>query len=136
MRKLSSAFLLLSLLPLTCTGLVSLTPTAVQAQTEVRFKIRLTGATINRILPEGSAEIRIRGTRRSFHAEANRVSLADGTVLSVRVNGQAVGSLTLTAGKGSLELDTERKQSVPAIQKGDVVTLTTANGATILSGAF
>jgi hypothetical protein len=136
MKKVSNLFWLLSLLPLTCIGLVSLTPTAVQAQAEVRTKIRLTGAAINRIVPEGSAEIRTRGVRRSFQAEANRVNLADGTVLSVRVNGQSVGTMILTAGRGALELTTERKQTVPAIQKGDVVTLTTAQGTTILSGAF
>lgn len=115
--------------------LVGLMVKQVAAQ-EVRVKIRLRGPAIGGVFPQGSSEFRARGSQVQFKAQANRVNLADGTVLSVRVNGNAVGSITLVGGAGSLELSTNDDDTVPNIQPGDVVSLVAANGATILSGQF
>ncbi len=106
------------------------------AAQEVRVKIRLRGPAIGGVVPQGSSEYRVRGRQVQFKAQANRVNLADGTVLSVQVNGNAVGSITLVGGAGSLELNTNDDDTVPNIQPGDVVSLVAANGAIILSGQF
>ena len=61
---------------------------------------------------------------------------ADGTWLTAKVNGTSVGILQLVAGAGKLQLESERGLAVPAIRAGDMVTVTTASGVTILSGKF
>jgi hypothetical protein len=106
------------------------------AAQEVRVKIRLRGPAIGGVVPQGSSEYRARGKQGQFKAQAIRVNLADGTVLSVQVNGNDVGNITLVGGAGSLELSTNDGDTVPNIQPGDVVSLVTSNGATILSGQF
>ena len=103
---------------------------------ETRVRINLTGAAINRITPEGHAEFRTAGTQRQLNVEADNVNLADGTVLTVKVNGAAVGMLTLKLGMGQVELNTNDGAKVPVIKKGDVVTVVTAGGALVESGTF
>lgn len=119
-------------------GLVRITPPAAAQHgggSDSSMKIRLFGAAIAGIRPEGSAEFRARGARLKFEIEAKKVNLLDATVLSANVNGVSVGSLTLTVGRGKLELESPRS-TVPTIHKGDVVTVMNATGDTILSGTF
>ena len=131
------------LLPLL--GLTLIAPTVsvlnaapAHAQAKTSVKIRLTGARIGALRPEGSSEYRVDAARnrRSFRVEANKVSLPDGTVLTVSVNGVPVGAITLLLGAGRLDFATERGDSVPTMAAGAVVTVTTSAGATVLSGRF
>lgn len=100
-----------------------------------RVKIRLAGPAVTGVRPQGSAEFRTEPRRQKFEVEVNRVNLANGTTLTVNVNGVAIGTITLVAGAGQLELESEHRQTVPAIKTGDVVSITSANG-TVLSGTF
>lgn len=130
-------FWLVPLCAMAYLGVVEVRPSLARAQVgEIRMKIRLTGAAVGGLVPEGNSEFRSRGSRTSFKVEANRVNLADGSVLTASVNGRAVGTFVLSLGRGKLDLDTERRNSVPVIQKGDVVTVATSAGGVILSGRF
>ena len=91
------------------------------AKTSVR--IALVGAAIGGIRPEGHADFRTEGNQRQLNVEVERVNLADGTKLAVNVNGNTVGMIKLAVGFGELELNTKNGASVPAVQKGDVVTV-------------
>ena len=108
---------------------------------EVRLKTRLAGAAIQGKTPEGSAEFRSdqRG-RTKFMVEVENINLPAGTVLDVAVqhNGasQTVGQIKLSAaGSGELELESQDGDTVPAVQAGDMVTVSNA-GTTILAGVF
>jgi hypothetical protein len=67
------------------------------------------------------------------------VNLADGTVLAVMVShggaSAKVGEIHLKAGTGELELNSQDGDTVPAIMKSDMVTVSSA-GAPILTGVF
>lgn len=104
---------------------------------EIRLRTDLTGGAIAGKTPHGHAESRSQtGRNRSeFKVEVEDVNLADGTSLEVDVNGAKVGTLTLKLGEGELELDSQDHDIVPAVKKGDVVTVVGAAGA-LLSGAF
>ena len=104
------------------------------AKTSVRAK--LTGAAINGLKPEGHADFRSEGTRLKFEVEAERLNLADGAIVSVQVNGKLVGMIKLVNKQGELELDSKNGAAVPAIQKGDVVTVIAPTGETLLTGTF
>ena len=102
-----------------------------------RLKTRLAGAAIAGKTPEGSAEFRsesIKG-RTEFKVEVEHVNLPDGTTLDVSVNGTVVGHITLKFGGGELELNSQDGDTVPAVVKGDMVTVANG-GTTILAGAF
>lgn len=102
---------------------------------QTRVRIALTGARIGGITPQGHADYRVDGSQRQLNVEVEKVNLANGTVLSVNVNGVAVGTLTLVAGTRELELNTKNRAAVPIIKAGDVVTVT-VGATTILMGAF
>ena len=104
------------------------------AQTRVR--INLTGAAIHSITPKGHAEFRTAGTQRQLNVEVENVNLADGSVLTVKVNGASFAMLVLKLGRGEAELNTNDGASVPVIHKGDVVTVVSATGAVVESGTF
>lgn len=104
-------------------------------------KIRLSGDAINGVVPKGTAEYSVKRKKKTqqtkFEVEAEHVNLPAGTVLTVLVNGTPVGTLTLNSlGEGKLELESNHGDTVPAIQRGDVVTVTDAEGNTLLSGRF
>lgn len=117
-----------------CAGILATVPAMAGGGTSV--KIRLSGPAIKGVVPEGSSEYRVDGTRTSFRVEADRVNMADGTRLTARVNGAAVGYISLLAGTGKLQIESDRGQLVPVIHQGDKITVTTASGVTILSGSF
>ncbi len=105
-----------------------------------RLSIFLSGDPVN-VLPKGNTEYRENTTKkdkvkRTFEVEAERVNLPDGTVLTANGNGVSVGTLTLSEREDGLELETSHGDTVPAIQRGDVVTVTDENGSTVVSGQF
>jgi hypothetical protein len=110
-------------------------------KTEVRLRTKLSGAAIQDQTPGGNADFRSdsRGRTR-LNVEVEHVNLPAGTVLTVSVQHGAtvtpVGSITLAAAaENELELDSQDGDVVPAVQTGDMVTVSNA-GATILAGAF
>lgn len=141
MKKMLCALALT--LPL-CGTLVTAPITAAHAdrRDETRTKIRLTGPAINGIRPQGNAEYRVRDDRgRSrFKVEATQVNLPDGTVLTFKRNGVALGTRTLNLGRAELELNSQDGATVPVIVANDLVQVFTTNteGAEVLvvSGKF
>ncbi|MCW3054548.1 MAG: hypothetical protein JWN14_3718 [Chthonomonadales bacterium] len=102
---------------------------------QTRVRIALAGAKIAGITPQGHADYRVDGAQRQLNVEVEKVNLANGTVLSVNVNGVSVGTLTLLAGTRELELNTKNRATVPVIKHGDAVTV--SMGANVLlMGAF
>jgi hypothetical protein len=108
---------------------------------ETRLRARLTGQAIQGVTPEGNADFRSETSRTRLQVEVEHVNLPAGTVLTVSLQSGAnapaqIGTITLSAtGFGELELDSQHGDTVPAVQKGDV--LSVANGtAAILAGAF
>jgi hypothetical protein len=98
----------------------------------------LSGAGIGGRTPHGSATFRQRddGTRK-LEVEVEDVNLPAGTVLNVSVNNRNIGTITLDALRaGRIELETERGQTVPAVNNGANVVVTNQSGAGIVSGAF
>jgi hypothetical protein len=102
----------------------------------VRREINLSGDAINGVVPKGKAEFRKRKKQTKFKVEVERVNLPDGTPLTVNVNGNPVGTLTLNLRTGELELNSNDGDTVPQIRQGDRVTVTDSNGAVLLSGQF
>jgi hypothetical protein len=111
----------------------------VAKDSELRLKARLTGAAITGKTPEGSADFRSQTGRTRLNVEVEHVNLADGTVLDVTLThagvATVIGHITLALGGGELELESEHGAIVPAVQKGDVVTVANA-GAAIVVGSF
>jgi hypothetical protein len=111
------------------------------ATTSTRLRTKLTGAAIATKTPEGEADFRTdsRGRTR-LSVEVENVNLPAGTALTVAVvHGAAstnVGTITLSATmENELELNSQNGDLVPAVVKGDMVTV--SNGATaILAGVF
>jgi hypothetical protein len=109
---------------------------------EVRLRTQLAGGAIMGRRPSGNADFRMQGApvRTRLKVEVEDVNLPKGTVLQVAVTHAGtttmVGTLTLDAfGGGELDLDSQDGDSVPALSKGDSVTVSNA-GSAILMGAF
>jgi hypothetical protein len=108
---------------------------------EVRMRTRLAGAAIQGKTPEGNADFRSDSRSRTrLNVEVENVNLAAGTILTVVVQDgttkTTVGTIKLSSfGGGELELNSDDGDAVPAVQKGDMVTVSNA-GATILAGVF
>jgi hypothetical protein len=131
----------LTLLP--CFGIASVCSSPVRADggvlnrnAETRIRIDLTGKVILGLTPKGHAESRAAGTQRQLNVEVEKVNMADGSVLIVKVGSAAVGMLTLKLGHGEVDLNTKNGALLPAVQKGTVVTVVTAAGAVVESGTF
>ena len=126
-RKLIAGFAALALPVLMIAG-----------EAEVRLRTRLAGGAIDRLTPSGSAEFRARGSRAKFNVEVEDVNVAAGTKLSVFLNGNEVGTITVSPAPirgGELEFNTQDGDAVPTAAAGDVVTV--RNGATaVLSGVL
>ena len=107
---------------------------------ETELKAKLMGPAILNTKPKGEAEFSQETengvVKSKLQVEAEKVKLADGSVLTVKINGTAIGILTLKRGKGKFKLSTERGDTVPAVQSGDVLCLADASGNVILSGTF
>jgi hypothetical protein len=108
---------------------------------ETRLRTRLAGAAIEGKTPEGNADFRSDQRGRSrLNVQVENVNLPAGTVLTVAVqDGTTVinaGTITLPAfGFGELELNSEDGASVPAVHKGEMVTVSNG-GVRILAGVF
>ena len=102
----------------------------------VRMRIDLAGGAINRVVPKGRAEFNSSASFRSLKVQVEKVNLPDGTTLTVGVNGSNLGMITLVAMRGEIEVTTKNGTAVPAIQAGDVVTVTASSGTLILQGKF
>jgi hypothetical protein len=113
-----------------------------QQNTEVRLRTSLAGGAIGGVVPSGSADFRMEASknRSRLNVEVEHVNLPQGNMLQVSVTHMgtitAIGTIKLNAsGSGELELNSQDGDTVPAIAKGDVVTV--MNGASaILTGAF
>lgn len=107
---------------------------------QTRLRTKLAGGAINGKTPEGNAEFRMDAKgRTSFKVEVEHVNLP-ATVLDVMLTdggvSTLVGHITLNAfGEGELELQSQDGDTVPAVVKGDVVTVSNGSSS-ILSGSF
>jgi hypothetical protein len=112
-------------------------PTPNPSTGEIRIESRLAGAAIGGLVPKGHARYRLRDGRRKLNVEVEKVNLPAGTVLSVFVDNVKVGEIVLRPTlENELELDTNKGQNVPQLTTISTVTVTNAQGATILSGVF
>jgi hypothetical protein len=102
----------------------------------VNVETRLTGASINGVVPEGEAELEREAEGTHLKVSVNHLNLTDGTVLNVVVDNANVGTITLAGQRGELRLRTDRGQPVPPVVNGTIVTVTNAANATLLSGTF
>jgi hypothetical protein len=102
---------------------------------ETRWRIRLRGPVFNGRSPQGNAEWRVRGNRTGLKVEASNIALADGSLLTVKLNGAAIGAIRLTLGRGELEFRSQDGTRPPTVQRGDVVTVW-AGDTQVLSGSF
>ena len=107
---------------------------------ETRLRTRLAGAAIQGKTPEGNADFRSdqRGRHR-LNVEVENVNMPDDTVLDVSLTHSGteskVGEIKLTAGFGEMELSSQDGDVVPAVAKGDTVTVK-AGKSGILAGVF
>lgn len=107
----------------------------------------LARATVNQQIPltpgsaygraSGSAQYQAQPGQREFQVEVERLASLRGTSVLVRVNGAAVGSMTVSSkGIAQLTRNSELGQRVPAIVHGSIVTVQTRAGVVIASGTF
>ncbi|SRR5260370_24186261 len=108
---------------------------------DVRLRAKLAGPSIQNRTPEGSADFRNdHNGRTRLNVEVENLNLPAGTVLTVVILhggiSTTVGMITLSSTAfGELELESQNGAVVPAVQAGDMVTV--SNGATtILAGVF
>jgi hypothetical protein len=121
----------------TPTPTASPTPTATPTPgVGVNVEIRLIGASINGVVPEGEAEVERESEGTHFKVSVNHVNLPDGTTLNVLVDGVKIGTITLSQQRGEIRLRADRGQPVPPIVNGTTVAVTDAAGATLLGGTF
>ena len=112
------AGLTLAIVALAVSALVITTLRAVEADGSDSTKIeaQLSGAMLNGLVPRGEAELEtFTDGSRKFEIEVRNVNLPDGTVLNVLVDGTRVGTLTLAAHAGELELKTRDGATLPEI---------------------
>ena len=103
---------------------------------QTRLRARLTGPAIQNVTPEGNADFRSETGRTRLQVEVEHVNLPAGTVLTVTIQTVQVGTITLSAtGFGELELDSQHGDTVPAVNSGDVISVSNGTAA-ILTGIF
>lgn len=74
-------------------------------------------------------------TNASLSIGVKRLTLADGVVVTFQLNGSSLGTGSVKSGKASLRLSTKKGDTVPPINKGDVVSVIDPDGSTTdLSG--
>jgi hypothetical protein len=111
-------------------------PSPTPAGVEAEIEIKLAGAAINGVTPEGDANLERESEGTHLRVRVDRVNLADGTVLNVLVDSIKIGTLTLDRQRGEIRLRTDRGQPVPPIVNGTTVTVTNQANTTLLSGTF
>jgi hypothetical protein len=102
-----------------------------------KIEAEFAGAMLNGLVPKGEAELEtfVDGNRK-FEVTVSNVNLPNGTVLNVLVDGAKVGTLTIGALTGQLELKTKDGQTVPQINTRTRVAVTDQAGNTIVAGSF
>lgn len=95
----------------------------------------LSGGTLNGVLPSGFAQFELHSSRIELEVRIFQVNLANGTPLTVTVNGNGVGQIIVSGGEGRLRLRSDDGQNVPNVTPGMPVAILN-NGAAILSGVF
>ena len=119
---------------------ITLTPAlnAKDGASGTRLRAKLTGPAIATVTPMGEAQFKSNtlGNRSELEVEVEHVSLPAGTALDVQVKGVSVGTIKLhTSGEGELDLDSQSGAAVPAVVKGDTVSVLNA-GVVIMTGVF
>ncbi|MDX6445408.1 MAG: hypothetical protein QOH71_2482 [Blastocatellia bacterium] len=102
-----------------------------------KIEAEFAGAMLNGLVPKGEAELEtFADGNRKFEVTVSNVNLPNGTVLNVLVDGAKVGTLTVGALTGQLELKTKDGQTVPQINTRTRVAVTDQAGNTIVAGSF
>lgn len=114
--------------------LVNVGQNALAASGEIRLVANLNPP--NGGIADGKAEYRDKGTDRQFKVQIEDV--AKNARFIVKIDGVRVGTITTNSfGTGELERHTNDGQSVPHIQKGDLVQVFKGTSTTVvLSGRF
>jgi hypothetical protein len=99
----------------------------------LNWTIVLRGPALNGATPVGNSDYEMEGSYRKFSAECDKVNLANGAELDVRVKGIVVGHIFLQDGGGALLLTGSR---APYIVRGTTVSINHHNGPTIVYGHF
>ncbi len=117
------------LLGLTTVLLLMTLPAIVLADEEVKLEATLTGTDA---APDafGLARFEMRPDRSEFRVEVEDVDLVD--EVDVLVNGVFIGTITLDAGRGKLELKTQNGDTVPVLEDGDEIEVVGADDGTLL----
>jgi hypothetical protein len=111
-------------------------PSPTPAGVEAEIEIKLAGAAINGVTPEGDANLEREREGTHLRVRVDRVNLADGTVLNVLVDSVKIGTITLSRQRGEIRLRTDRGQPVPPVVNGTTVAVTNEANVTLLGGTF
>jgi hypothetical protein len=85
----------------------------------------------------GSSQYQSQPGQSEFQAEVEHVRSLAGRQLLVKVNGVTVGKMRVSMlGQADLTLNSELGQSVPTINVGSKVTVTTGTGTLVASGSY
>jgi hypothetical protein len=104
-------------------------------QPVIRFFAPLSGDAIDGVIPRGLGEYEARGTHAELDVFVNSINLPNGTILSVSIDGTAIGNITLQNHCGVLRRSNENGGTVPTITSGSTVTVKNGD-TTVVSGVF
>lgn len=112
---------------------------AIHRAPETCLKASLTGSAISGVMPKGKAEFcsetEEQAVETELEVEVEKVNLADGTMLTVKLNRTNLGTITLKQHRGALHLRSETGD-VPVAHKGDMVSVSAGNRSVVASGKF
>ncbi len=116
-------------LRLTTVVLLMALPAIVLADEEVKLEAMLTGTDA---APDasGGARFEMRPDRSEFRVEVEDVASVD--MVNVLANGDFIGTITLDAGRGELELQSQNGDTVPVLKDGDEIEVVNAADDTLL----
>ena len=101
-----------------------------------RLEVRL-GAAPGFAGVKGKAKYKNEGGEREFQVEVENVRALSSQTLAVFVSGTRVGGARVNRfGEGRLELNSDRGQRVPSVQKGTPVQVKTPAGKAVVAGSF
>jgi hypothetical protein len=86
---------------------------------------------------KGTAKYKNEGGEREFQVELENARSLAGKTVDVYANGAKVGSFKVNSlGRGGLNRNSDRGQSVPNIRAGSLIQIKTRAGGLIVSGSF
>ena len=106
-----------------------------------RLRAKLTGPARQSVIPEGNAAFRSRSSATRLAIEVDSLEFPADTLLAVCLQSGLstpvpIGQIRLAeSGWGKLEVESVQPAELPAVQKGDVLTIT-HQGVVVLTGAF